>query len=189
MEAAIAFRDAPTVFAVAPVRPGAFVGYADDTIKDTTMLIDLILRACMAMMLTTPVYTTQQVDPTPPAKVSLAQFQKLRFLEGKWRGTGYKSPFYEVYRFVNDSTIEMGSADEPTFAKMKPGSRIVLRGGSVYSEEGGKSNYAVTKVDQDGYRFTAINRPGFFVWRSVNADEWTALVGNGTVYRMYRLKS
>ncbi len=164
------------------------------------MVRNIVVSACAAMVFSTsvqaqeqlalskPVYSQQQTDPSPPIKVSLAEFKKLKFLEGKWRGTGYKTPFFETYRFVNDSTIESGTSDDSTFSKVQPSSRIVLRNGSIYSEENGKANWAVTRVDKDGYHFAAINRPGFFVWKSVKPDEWTALLHNGTVYRMYRIK-
>lgn len=164
------------------------------------MLLDIVFTTCAAMVfgtfaqareplaLSRPVYTQQQTDPSPPMKVTLAEFKRLKFLEGNWRGTGYKTPFFEAYRFVNDSTIESSTSNDPTFAKLEPGSKIVFRNGSIYSEDNGRANWAVTRIDGDGYRFTAINRPGFFVWKSVTPKEWTAALGNGTVYRMHRAK-
>jgi hypothetical protein len=163
------------------------------------MVLDIVFTTCAAVVFSSaadvqepiafsrPVYTQQQTDPTPPIKATVAEFKKLKFLEGKWRGTGYKTPFFESYRFVNDSTIESFTSDDASFANRKPGSKIVLRNGSIYSEDDGRARYAVTRMDKDGYRFTAINRPGFFVWKGVHAKEWTALLGNGTVYRMHRI--
>lgn len=164
------------------------------------MVRDIVLTTCAAMVLgssiqaqqpialSRPVYTQQQTDPTPPMKMMLADFKRLKFLEGKWRGTGYKTPFFESYRFVNDSTIESSTSDDVTVAKLEPGSKIVFRNGSIYSEKDGRANWAVTRIDQDGFRFTAINRPGFFVWKGVKPNEWTALLSGGTVYRMHRVK-
>jgi hypothetical protein len=151
------------------------------------MFLETVLAACAALSFSTAAYT-QEADPTPPAKVTRAEFAKLEFLEGKWRGHGYKTPFFESYRFVNDSTIEMRTSEDATFAKTTPGSRIVWRNGSVYSESDGKAGYAVTRIDIAGHRFSAINRPGWFVWKQVSANEWTAVLSGGAVYRMERLK-
>jgi hypothetical protein len=129
-----------------------------------------------------------QQSEGPPMKVSAAQFQRLKFLEGKWRGTGYRVPFFETYRFVNDSTIEMGTSEDSTFRKVEKGSTLVLRNGSIYSQDNGQSRWAVTRIDSAGYRFSAIGRPGLFVWKSITPNEWSAVLQNGTVYRMHRIR-
>src|ERR1700755_1314463 len=45
-----------------------------------------------------------------PARIGAAELAKLRWIEGAWRGTGdVEKPFYERYRFENDSTLAVES--------------------------------------------------------------------------------
>ena len=146
-----------------------------------------LIIACAALAVATAVQAQRPADATP-LKVSQAQFQGLKFVEGKWRGTGYRVPFFEWYRVVNDSTIELSTADDSTFATTQPGSSIVLRSGSIYSQSNGQSRWVVTRIDTAGYYFSAIGRPGGFVWKPVTPNQWTAVLQNGTNYQMYRIK-
>lgn len=143
---------------------------------------------CTAVVVSPTAVAAQDKSAAPmPVKATAADFRGLKFLEGRWRGTGYQTPFFESYRFVNDSTIEMHSAPDSTFRESKPGSRIEFRAGTIYMGDG-PSRSAVTSIDKDGYRFTALNGRGAFVWKRENANEWTAVLGGGTVYRMYRIQ-
>lgn len=48
-------------------------------------------------------------DQLAESQFSRSDFQKLRWLEGRWRGSeGGENAFYERYHFVNDTTIEIG---------------------------------------------------------------------------------
>jgi len=142
---------------------------------------------CLAILGPTVAMAQEKSAAPAPAKATAADFRGLKFLEGRWRGTGYQTPFFENYRFVNDSTIEMHSAADSTFRNSKPGSRIEFRAGTIYMGDG-QSRYAVTRIDKDGYRFTELNGRGAFVWKRENANEWTAVLGGGAVYRMYRIQ-
>jgi hypothetical protein len=115
---------------------------------------------------------------------TVADLQALRYLEGEWRGSGYEGgPFYESYRFVNDSTIEMTSWSDSTMTTPQERSEYALRNGVIRADNGGR----LVRVDQDGHHF----RRGSSAWtfRQVSADRWTAQVGPATTYTMDRLTS
>jgi hypothetical protein len=115
---------------------------------------------------------------------TIADLQTLRYLEGEWRGSGYQGgPFYESYRFVNDSTIEMTAWSDSTMTTPQERSEYALRNGVIRTDNGGR----LVGVDQDGHHF----RRGSSAWtfRQVSADRWTARVGPSTTYTMDRVTS
>lgn len=116
------------------------------------------------------------------AVYTTADLGALRYLEGDWRGSGYEGgPFYESYRFVNDSTIEMTAWSDSTMTTARDHSEYALRDGVIQAGDGGR----LVRVDQDGHHF----RRGSSAWtfRSVSADRWTAQVGPSTTYTMDRM--
>lgn len=48
------------------------------------------------------------IEPITAAEVTYtkADLLKIKWIEGKWKGLDDDKPFYEIYTFVNDSTIE-----------------------------------------------------------------------------------
>src|SRR5262245_15543529 len=56
--------------------------------------------------------------PTP-AKLTAADLEKLRWIEGTWRGTGdADKPFFERYRFENATTLAVDSFDNEKLEKV-----------------------------------------------------------------------
>jgi hypothetical protein len=128
------------------------------------------------------------------APVTLADFQQLRWLEGTWRGSGGDyAAFFEEYRFVDDSTIQMKSFADSTLATVSDSSRIELRGGGVNSRSA-RSTYA-GEVTAGRIAF---KRPGStaggHTFERVSDDHWTATLhpatagGRETVYQMRRIE-
>src|SRR6185295_15642534 len=78
-------------------------------------------------------YSNPAVPAQPaPAKFALADFGKLRYLEGAWRGSMENgNAFYESYHFVNDSTIAKAAHSDSTFKTKSDSSTIVFRNGAV----------------------------------------------------------
>jgi hypothetical protein len=124
--------------------------------------------------------SASQATATPSRTV--ADFQGLRYLEGDWRGSGYAGgPFYESYRFADDTTIEMTAWADSTMVVPRERSRYMLRDGVIRADRGG----VLVSVDADGHHF----RRGSSAWtfRSVSPDRWTARVGPSTTYTMDRI--
>lgn len=113
---------------------------------------------------------------------SLADFQALRYLDGDWRGSGYEGgPFYETYRFVNDSTIEMTAWADSTRTKAREQSQYHLRDGVIGTNKGAR----LVRADSTGHHFQAASYAWTFT--PVSPDRWTARVGPSTVYTMDRI--
>lgn len=148
-----------------------------------------LLRSLVCILLLGVVVDRAQAQnvAAKPATVTREQFQALRFLEGDWKGTGYApGPFYESYRFVGDSTIEMtGWSDAALTRPNGQRSTYVFRDGQIRKADG---SAAVTRIDSMGYHFETLRGPSRgWVFRRISADRWTATLGSATTYTMDRL--
>jgi hypothetical protein len=116
-----------------------------------------------------PAAATPAVMPAPLAGVTAAQFARLRWLDGTWRG---RLPdgraFYERYRVVDDSTLQMASFQDSTLATSREGDRLALRGGTVRYED-----VVATRLDASGIAFVHPGGRSGFDWTRAG-DGWTA---------------
>jgi hypothetical protein len=119
---------------------------------------------------------------TAAMQYSLADFQALRYLEGDWRGSGYEGgPFYETYRFADDSTIEMTAWTDSTMTVAQEHSQYLFRDGVIRTSKGA----LLTSVDEDGHHFETSSYGWTFT--PATPDRWNARVGPSTVYTMDRI--
>lgn len=122
--------------------------------------------------------TAGAAPPAPDAvAVTMADFQKLRWLNGPWRGfmaNGEK--FYEWYKFENDSTIVKTEHPDSTFGRPSGESRIMLRNGIVV-DSSMRSSYVATRLDSTGIDFAprrgATNN---FTWTREDTTKWSATI-------------
>lgn len=130
-------------------------------------------------------------------RVTLAQFKKLTWLAGTWRGSGGNYPsFFEEYRFINDSTILMQSLSDSTFRTATDSSAIELRNGAIASRgDGGRFSDALVVTDTSIQFRRRGATTGGWTWTRVSADEWIATIhpssptGRATVYIMKRYRA
>jgi hypothetical protein len=133
-------------------------------------------------------------EPPAPATVTLDQFRQIHWIAGDWRGSGGAYPsFFEQYRIVDDSTIQMRALSDSTFTVATDSSWIELRHGTVRGR-GNDQGYVVIALAADSIRFV---RPGAstggHTFTRASADEWTATLhaasagGQPTVYVMRRI--
>ena len=116
--------------------------------------------------------------PAPdPVTVSVADFQKIRWITGPWRGfMANGGKFYEWYKFENDSTILKTEHPDSTFGTPSGESRIMLRNG-VVMDSSARSVYVATRWDSTGADFAprrgATNR---FTWTREDTTKWSATI-------------
>jgi hypothetical protein len=127
-----------------------------------------------------------------------ADLEKLRWIEGDWRGSDAKgqNPFYERYRFNNDSKIETASFSDTTFTKINDSGTVYFENGEII-HKGGEMVWAASKLEEGMIEFVPKEKAmNSFVWQKESADVWTARLINKdaqgklieTVYRMERIK-
>ena len=124
---------------------------------------------------TTKSRVTDDASAAVPGHYTLDDFQRLRWIEGRWQGfmpNGGK--FYESYAFTNDSTIEMRAYKDSTFRTPSDSSRIVLRN-TLVTNEGGASSWTATRLDSTGVDFAPQRRArNFFTWAREDSSKWNA---------------
>ncbi|HUS12808.1 MAG TPA: hypothetical protein VMZ30_20225 [Pyrinomonadaceae bacterium] len=131
---------------------------------------------------------------TQPKQVTPADLAKLRWIEGTWRGTGGEvPPFYERYKFENDSTLIVETLDE-TLSKVSDVSRFELKDGHFGSGTADSGSVA-TALDDTSISFAPLGKGNFFRFQRESENSWKAILNwtdkNGTpkerVYLMERL--
>jgi hypothetical protein len=138
-----------------------------------------------------PLAAQQQTAP----RVTLAQFQELRWLAGAWRGSGGAYPaFFEEYRVLNDSTIVMRSFPDSTFTRASDSSSIVWRNGIVFNRSARSTSVAIELSGTSVHFVREGATRGGFTFSRQSADQWTATLhastpgGSETVYVMRRMR-
>jgi hypothetical protein len=113
--------------------------------------------------------------PPVPGAFTAADFARLRWLEGRWRGfMPDGKTFYESYTIDNDSTIVKQSYADTTFTNPTDRSVIQLRGTTV-SDEGGNSRYVATRIDSMGVDFAPERGANnHFSFAREDATKWNA---------------
>jgi len=114
---------------------------------------------------------------TPPAAGTFARvdFQRLRWINGMWRGfMPDGKTFYERYRVLDDSTMVMHAFPDSTFGTPSDSSRIMLRGGIV-SNDGGSARWVATRLDSTGVDFAPQQgATNHFTWAAESPTKWNA---------------
>jgi len=148
----------------------------------------VLLGALSACCVVLP--TTSRAQGSAAPRITGEQFNRLRWLEGRWLGSGGGfTAFYEEYRWLNDSTIEQREFPDSTFAQPGGVSVMEWRGGVVLKSRRGTVESHIARVAGDTVRFerAQAGRAGF-TWVRVNNDEWRALLEgrNGPIVYVLR---
>lgn len=132
-----------------------------------------LLRLCLFILVPVAPLAGQS---TAAPRVSREAFASLRWLEGRWVGSGGGyAAFHESYVFLNDSTIEQREHADSTFGVPSRTSTIAWRDGVVRKERGGRVESILSRVSGDTARFVREGSGGGgFTWIRVSADEWRA---------------
>jgi hypothetical protein len=120
-----------------------------------------------------------EATPTPatPAKLTLDDLKKLRWIEGTWRGTGVTQPaFFERYRWENDTTLAVDSFENEKLEKVTDTTRFELKDGEFGGGSEG-ARYVATTVDDNEITFAPVVKArNWFVWKRESKDSWTAII-------------
>ena len=106
-----------------------------------------------------------------------ADLQKLRWIEGTWRGTGGGvPPFVERYKFESDSILAVESLEGEKFDKVADVTRFELKDGQFGGGSEG-SRYVASTIDDKSITFApAIKAKNFFRWERESENSWKAVI-------------
>ena len=138
------------------------------------------------------------VDRAQTKKFTTADLQRLRWIEGTWRGTGdVNKPFFERYRFESDSVLAVDGFEDETLQKVTETTRFELKDGEFGGGNEG-ARYVATSIDDRSVEFgPAVKVKNSFRWERESKDVWKATImlpANATkparqmVYKMERMK-
>lgn len=135
---------------------------------------------------------TQSSFPKPKA-LTAADLQKLRWIEGSWRGSGDKqAAFFERYRFENETTLAVDTLEA---GKITDTTLFVLKDGEFGGGNEG-SRWVATSLDENSINFEPVTKAkNSFSWQRETKDSWKAVLkwpatkdkpAGERVYRMER---
>src|ERR1700755_1160934 len=93
-------------------------------------------------------------DSGQTKKFTTADLQKLRWIEGSWRGTGdVDKPFFERYRFEGDTVLAVDSYEhDATLQKVADTTRFELKDGEFGGGSEG-ARYVAISIDDRSVEF------------------------------------
>jgi hypothetical protein len=150
--------------------------------------------ALIALLATSNVALAQR--GLPRTRFNPSDLKKLQWIEGRWRGEAPgQSPFYEQYRFVNDSTLEITYFADSAFTNSSGRGRVYLSVGRVYHVSG-PGQWGASHIDDSGAFFVPERNANNSVsWMFKSPDLWIATLRSSatgqeqvTIYQMRRIK-
>ncbi len=112
-----------------------------------------------------------------PTMLRTTDLRALQWIVGTWRGSGDgQSPFYERYRFVDDSTLLVESFRDSTVMAVSESTRYELRGGRFASAgPPAAPQWVAVRLTGGAITFAPVRRArNRFTWKPVSAEEWAA---------------
>jgi len=112
-----------------------------------------------------------------PATLRAADLRALQWIVGTWRGSGDgQAPFYERYRFLDDSTLLVESFKDSTLADVSESTRFELRGGRLANAvPESAAQWVAVRLASGAITFAPVRRArNRFTWRPESADVWIA---------------
>lgn len=117
-----------------------------------------------------------------------ADFSHLRFLEGRWEGTGPDGkPFYEQYSFPSGDEMRSHRFANADFSQAQDGSSVALVDGRVVSTWNAFT-WEASELVAGKACFTPVSAPSAFCWERISEDSaqvtqrWTDQGGRAQQY-------
>jgi hypothetical protein len=139
-----------------------------------------ILNSCAQSRLGTEAQSNPSPSPSPspsPKLITTSELAKLRWIEGTWRGTGGGvPPFFERYKFENDSTLLAETLADETFTKVSEAGRFELKDGHFGKTEGESGSVAIA-LDDNSVTFAPLGKSrNSFRFQRESENSWKAIL-------------
>lgn len=141
----------------------------------TAMLLCIAVLACAQSR--SGVQDAASVRVPKPKPITPADLSKLRWIEGTWRGTGdVEAPFYERYRFENETTLVVESFDDEKVDKVTDVTRFELKDGQ-FGNYGEGARWVATQLENNSVTFEPVTRArNSFRWQKESENLWKAIL-------------
>ena len=168
--------------------------------NQTSLVVGLLALTGLVACSQSPSQSNNQTARAVPTAtvaaktITTTDLQKLKWIEGTWRGTGEtQPPFFERYRFENDSTLVMEELADESLSKVNSTTLYELKDGRF-----GTDRAVATALDETSVTFSPLDpRRNSFRWQSESKDSWKAILtlpatgtapAKETIYKLERVK-
>ena len=150
--------------------------------KRAIALLSIFALCSLALV----VVAAQQAPATP--RFTQQDFARLKWIEGRWKGTGGAKPFYESYRLTSPTSLEIEYFGDETFTASSGKGVVYFEGGRIL-HEAGTAQWSATRVTSDSVEFTPVRTASNgFTWSRRTPDAWTAVLKpSGAAEQKYEL--
>jgi hypothetical protein len=120
------------------------------------------------------------------ASFAKGDLEKLRWLEGAWKGMDGTTAFYEQYSFLNDSTLQITAYDDTDSSQRH---RTYLTWKHQHYFLGDSLNWRVDALTRNSVflipNYKASNK---ILWQKKNNDLWEAVLTSPKGVKTYRME-
>ena|SRR5688572_28199450 len=113
--------------------------------------------------------------------------QQLRWIEGNWKGMDGQTPFYEIYKITNDSTLEISSYNW-NGTDSSATSRSYVHWKNDQYHLGDSLNWKVTQIGRDSiYMVPVYKASNTILWKKTPAG-WDAVLKSPKGEKVYHME-
>jgi hypothetical protein len=156
-------------------------------LKSRILLLAIVLTSCVALLTVNacvrnstnyPAQKSSVPAASPsPKLITTADLQKLRWIEGSWRGTGDgQARFFERYKFENDSTLLVETLADETLSKVSEADRFELKDGHFGKMANDAGSVAIA-LDDNSITFAPLGKSrNSFRFQRESDNAWRAIL-------------
>ena len=126
---------------------------------------------------------------SPQISYTANDLDKIKWIEGKWKGTYKTKPFYEIYHFTNDTTLEIISYEWNGKDSSKTSKSLVYwKDGAYYLGE--ELNWKVTEITDTSIFMVPNNKASNeILWKYNDSTSWDAILNSQKETTEYHMQS
>jgi hypothetical protein len=132
----------------------------------------------------------EQVSAQPVSELQYTKedLKKMKWIEGKWKGLYNGNPFYEIYQFANDSTLQITAYEwngkDSSQSKL---SQVSFKDGAYWLGE--KQNWKVDSITDTHIKMSPnVEAYNDIVWRYKDSVHWDAILTSKNAVTTYNME-
>ncbi|HKR06190.1 MAG TPA: hypothetical protein VJY62_16260 [Bacteroidia bacterium] len=129
----------------------------------------------------------QQTADSIEGSYSKNDLQKIKWIEGMWKGLDGETPFYEIYKIINDTTLMITSYDwNGTDSSNTSYDYVQWKEDAYYL--GKNQNYKTVSMSEREIKMIPIKASNDITWRLVDSNSWEAILAGKKATKKYHMQ-